>query len=362
MSARKPLKNARIPLQWEAVTPEWMSAAISGRHPDARVSDVQLVTRDDGTNRRARFGLTYAGGSGPDSVFLKAHAANHRLVHLRNGNLFNEARLFSSGISLPLDHPLVYKSMVDYLRLDFLLVMEDLLQRGADPRDATRPMTVDQVANGLRGLARLHSQFWGFKRRSRAGLRWVKSWKPTRGWQVGLRNYVPRGLERGRADLPAGILALTGDEIVDLWARYVRKLSTAPVTLLHGDAHIGNTYVLPDNDVGFLDWQVVRRGNWSQDVGYFLVSALTADDCRHSEADLIEVYRTSLDVPHGQRPSREEAWLWYRAATSYGLTIWLSTLGTDGYQSREVSGALAGRFASAFLDLDGRQALQQLGA
>lgn len=44
-------------------------------------------------------------------------------------------------------------TIVDYLRLDFLLVMEDLVNRGAYPRDATRPMTVDQVANGLRGLA-----------------------------------------------------------------------------------------------------------------------------------------------------------------------------------------------------------------
>ena len=338
-----------------------MAAAISSRHPGARLSDVQLVARDDGTNRRARFGLTYDSGSGPDSVFLKAHAANHRLVHLRNGNLFNEARLFASGITLPLDHPLVYKSMIDYLRLDFLLVMEDLLQRGADPRDATRPMTVDQVANGLRGLARLHSEFWEFSRRTRPALRWVKNWKPTRGWQVGLRKCVPRGLERGRADLPAEIMTLTGDTIVDLWARYVGKLATKPVTLLHGDAHIGNTYVLPDNDVGFLDWQVVRRGNWSQDVGYFLVSALTVTDCREAEAELLEIYRDALDIPAGLRPSREEAWLWYRASTSYGLTIWLSTLGTDGYQSREVSSALAGRFASAFVDLDARQALQQLG-
>lgn len=359
---RRPLKFSRIPQQWEAVTPEWMSAAISGLHPDARVSDVELVTRDDGTNRRARFGLTYATGSGPDSVFLKAHAANHRLVHLRNGNLFNEARLFSSGIALPLERPLVYKSMIDYLRLDFLLVMEDLVRRGADPRDATRPMTLEQVANGLRGLARLHSEFWGLSRRSHPALRWVKNWKPTRGWQVGLRKHVPKGLERGRASLPAGITAFTGDEIVDLWVRYVEKLSKRPVTLLHGDAHIGNTYVLPDNDVGFLDWQVVRRGNWSQDVGYFLVSALTTVDCRGAEADLLEVYRQALDIPSDQRPSREEAWQWYRASTSYGLTIWLSTLGTDGYQSREISSVLAQRFAAAFVDLGGLSALQQLGA
>jgi hypothetical protein len=48
---------------------------------------------DDGTNRRARFRLTYLSGMGPEQVFLKAHAPGHRIVHLRNGNLFNEARL-----------------------------------------------------------------------------------------------------------------------------------------------------------------------------------------------------------------------------------------------------------------------------
>ena len=87
-------------------------------------------------------------------------------MHLRNGNLFNEARLFASGVSIPVDHPRVYKSIVDWLRLDFLLVMEDLTHRGADPRDATRPMTVEQVADGLRGLARLHSRYWGFSRKT----------------------------------------------------------------------------------------------------------------------------------------------------------------------------------------------------
>src|SRR6185295_18068916 len=108
-------------------------------------------------------------------------------MHLRNGNLFNEARLFASGVPLRVDHPTVYKSIVDRLRLDFLLVMEDLIQRGADPRDATRPMSVAQVADGLRGLARLHSQYWGFSGSTHSKLRWVKTWEPSQGWQVGLK-------------------------------------------------------------------------------------------------------------------------------------------------------------------------------
>ena len=352
--------RAAAPPRWEDITPGWMTAAIAAHHPDAVVSSVTLAMREDGTNRRARFTLDYARGTGPASVFLKAHAANHRLVHLRNGNLFNEARLFASGVELPLEHPRVYRAAPDYLRLDFLLVMEDLLERGADPREAIRPMTVAQAANGMAGLARLHGRYWNFDRRTEPRLRWVKQWRPSQGWQVGLRKCVPRGLERGRGELPAAVLKLSGDAIVDLWVRYVRGLSRSPVTLLHGDTHIGNTYLLPGGEVGFLDWQVARRGHWSQDAGYFPVSALTEDDRRRAEVELLESYRAGLDIPDRQKPTREDAWLWYRASTCYGLAIWLSTLGTDGYQSRENSLALARRFAVAFAELDGRAALEEL--
>jgi hypothetical protein len=338
-----------------------MTAALASRHPDCVVSGAKPTMQEDGTNRRARIALQYGRGAGPGSVFLKAHTAHHRLVHLRNGNLFNEARLFASGVELPLEHPRVYYAAPDYLRLDFLLVMEDLLERDADPRDATRPLTIDQVHNGMAGLARLHGHYWNFNGRGEPRLRWVKTWRPGKGWQVGLRKCVPRGLERGRGELPTEVLRLSGDAIVDLWVRYVRGLSKGAMTLLHGDTHIGNTYITPGDEVGFLDWQVVRRGHWSQDAGYFPVSALTETDRRVADADLLESYRAMLDIPDAQRPSREEAWLWYRASTCYGLAIWLSTLGTDGYQSREVSLALARRFAAAFVELDGATALVELG-
>lgn len=352
----------RIPAHWEEVSAEWMTKAIVQRCPGARVAEVRLLTRDDGTNRRARFALSYAEGAGPERVFLKAHTPHHRLVHLRNGNLFNEARLFSAEVPLPLEHPHVYRSVVDWLRLDFLLVMEDLLCRGADPRDATRPLSVAQAANGLRSLAKLHSRYRGFSPGSHPQLRWVKTWKPTAGWQVGLRKRVPVGLTRGAGQLRDEVMDFSGDEIVDIWARYVASLSRRPMTLLHGDAHIGNTYTLPDGNVGFLDWQVLRRGEWSQDVGYFLIGALTVEDRRRNEIALLEEYRAALDVPGSERLSMDEIWLRYRATPAYGLAIWMSTLGTDGYQSREVSLALAQRFATAFVELDTMAALASSGA
>lgn len=358
MTERKQLKPSRIPSRWDDVTPAWMTAAIASRHPDAVVNAVSIITRDDGSNRRARFELSYGAGTGPRRVFLKAHNPRHRWVHFRNGNLWNEARLFASGVPLPVDHPVVYRSIVDYLRLDFLLVMEDLALRGADPRDATRPMTVDQVANGLRGLARLHSRYW---QTHDSRLRWMKVFRPTAGWQVGLRRRIPTGLARGGTALPEDVAKYSGDEILQFWSRYVATLSRGPMTLLHGDAHIGNTYVLPNGDVGFLDWQVTRRGAWHQDLGHFMIGALTIGDRRAHERDLLAEYRRALELPEDQKPSPEAAWLAYRTTPAYGLGIWLSTLGTDGYQSREISLALAQRFAAAFVELENLSAFAQAG-
>jgi Ser/Thr protein kinase RdoA (MazF antagonist) len=352
--------HPRIPESWNAITPAWATTAIANHHPDARVGSVELLWHDDGTNRRVRIGLQYTGGNGPATLFIKSNDPAHRAVHLRNGNLFNEAQLFTSGIDLPLDHPRVYESVVDREGGNFLLVMEDLVARGAEPRDATRPMSVAQVMHGVRNLGRLHSRYWNFSADTQPALAWVQAWAPTEGWQVGLRKRVPIGLQRAGDLLPPALRAYDGNAIVDLWARYVATLSQDPVTLLHGDAHIGNTYVLPNDDVGFLDWQVVRRGNWSQDVGYFLVSALTEDNRRRSERDLIEAWCSTLDVPDAQRPSIDIAWLHYRASQAYGLAIWLSTLGTDGWQAPAISRALVQRYATAFIDLDTREALDAL--
>src|SRR3546814_12901831 len=139
----------------------------------------------------------------------------------------------------------------------------------------------------------------------------------------------------------------SSDQIVAFWTRYVGSLSRGPVTLLHGDAHVGNTYVLPDGSVGFLDWQVVRRGCWSQDVGYFLVGALTQDDRREHERALLQIYADALEVPIATCPSPDALWLHYRASAAYGLAFWLSSLGNAGFTARAHAPAPAPRSAAA---------------
>jgi Phosphotransferase enzyme family len=318
------------------------------------VAGVAVLSSDEGTNRRARLGVTHTSGAVPDVFFAKAEGV-HREVHARNGNLFNEADLFASGVPLPVDHPQSYVVIIDRPGLDYLILMEDVTARGGDPRDATRPLTVAQAEDGLRGLARLHRAFWGLSPDTRPELAWVQTWEPTDGWQAGLRRSGSRGLERGAGVLSNGLGALDADGVVDLWARFVATLADDPVTLLHGDAHVGNTYVLADDTVGLLDWQVARRGNWSQDVGYFLQGAVTIDDRRRHEEVLLDAYVDELGLV-----SADEAWVRYRASAVYGLAIWLSTLGTDGYQSPDVSLASLERYAAASIDLDAVGALEDL--
>jgi hypothetical protein len=350
-----------VPKSWEDITPEWMSAALAAHHPGAVVEAVSVAGRDDGTNRRARLGLTYSAGDGPATVFAKAADPAHKAMIRMTSGMFHEPRLFTCGAPLPLEHPIVYTALIDEADYDFVMIMEDLTARGADPRDGTRPMTVEQVATGVRGLARMHGMYWGERVVRHPALGWVEPFLAWRGMEFAP---LPAALERLGGDAPAEVMSLTIDRLVEsIWKPYIGTLtasSGSPQTLLHGDAHLGNTYVLPSNEVGFLDWQVARRGNWSLDLGYFVQGALTVEDRRRSERALLEEYRESLGLPDEEMPSSDEIWLRYRASVAHGLTTWLVTASAGEWQRPEVSIALAQRYSFAYADLDASSALAEI--
>src|SRR5690606_17536351 len=115
----------------------------------------------------------------PGTVFVKAGDPAHAALNNATGGVFNEARLFRSDVALPVDHPQVHLALIDEPNLDFCLVMEDVVARGADPRDATRPLAIEQARRGVRALGRLHGAFWGDRLEREAALGWVA---PYRAW------------------------------------------------------------------------------------------------------------------------------------------------------------------------------------
>ena len=207
----------------------------------------------------------------------------------------------------------------------------------------------------------MHSRFWGERLDTYPTLAWLEPFVAFEGMQ-----YAPLHIahERLGDTVASEILALSGTDLfVDIWARYVGTLTRSTQTLLHGDPHIGNTYLLPNDEVGFLDWQMARRGNWSLDLGYFLQGALTIEDRRAGERDLLNEYRGALDLPADELPSADEVWLRYRASVAHGLAIWMATLsGGDAWQGADICLALAQRYGAAFVDLQTREALDTIGA
>jgi hypothetical protein len=338
-----------------------MTTALARDLTDVEVATVEVLDRDDGTNRRARLGVTYARGTGPPVFFVKGEGS-FRESHARNGNLFNEPELYASSLQIPIDHPHPYHAIIDRSRLDYAIVMEDVTLRGGVPTDATSPMAVDRVEHGVKSLAALHSRYWNGA--NLADQSWLQTWRVTPGWRESFRSSVPVGAARAAraADLlPDTVHGLATDTVIDSALRSLDAFGTGHLTLLHADPHIGNTYLLPDNGVGFLDWQVCRRGSWAQDLAYFVVSALTVDDRRSFERRLLDSYRAALTVPAYAMPSEAETWDRFAASHPYGLAVWLATHRSDRAQRPDVCRALIERFAAAFVDHGSLGALDRLG-
>ena len=218
---------------------------------------------DDGTNRRARFGLHLRGRlRGPRRCSSRPRRRRTARSTRATATSSTRPTCTPRACRSPSTTRSSYQVIIDRPGLDYVIVMEDLTRGVPIPATPTRPMTVDQVANGLRGLARLHSRYWDVLGRDAPGARvGADVGADARASSPGSAGGCPTGSRaRRRHAARGGRARYDGDERRRPVGALRASLTKGPVTLLHGDAHIGNTYVLPDDDVGFLDWQVVRRG------------------------------------------------------------------------------------------------------
>ena len=99
----------------------------------------------------------------------------------------------------------------------------------------------------------------------------------------------------------------------------------APRTVLHGDVHVGNTYFVPGQRGGVLDWQLMLHGSWVVDVGYLLTSALEPDVRARHERDLLAEYLAALRAHGADAPGNDDAWAQYRRIAVWGVVMWVVT-------------------------------------
>jgi aminoglycoside phosphotransferase (APT) family kinase protein len=351
-----------VPPRIEAVTPAWLTGALCAAHPGARVEDVRFGMGSSGTSVRRQLLLTYndAGTDAglPPSVFAKSTPSV--LTRMANGatgvspaeaGFYREIRPL-----LDVRAPVGFHSAVDPRTFRSIHLLEDLVATSdATFCTPTTPISRAQAEEVVTTLATLHGT-----PALRPFIDRPPGWLPTysRWWERGIstaavRRYHRKGF-REAADVVPPELHGKGD---DLWQAFLESVAAhhrLPPTLLHGDVHLGNWYIDGSGAMGLCDWQCICIGNGSRDLAYAVATALSVEDRRAWEHDLVGLYVDRLRSAGGASVSIAETWDAYRSQLPGALLMWTPTHSPPpmmpNMQPREVAREMIRRITTAISD------------
>ncbi len=349
-----------------------LSAVLNQSFPGVEIISWEPASIYRGTNLGVKMILEYADYAGPRSVFVKLDGgflAKSALVML--GALYKEAELARQKTDLPFRHPIFYGALIAKKSFSFLLAMEDIANENYRINTSLDNLSLKEARSGLEELAKLHGRYWNRTPDDRD--RFIKVWhmaKPL--WPVSAVN-----LKRGIREF---YLLLKKDkqfvsELSDLLAEDESKLFSPPykinpivlnkefflisslyasgdITVLHGDPHIGNTYVSDSEELGFFDLQLLRRGNWSSDIGYFLLSSLSVEDRRKYLDELLDYYLGQLSLHAVVPPSKTQVKQLIACSPIFGLASWMHTFSFGIFQKKEYCLEMIKRFLCAYYDFE----------
>ncbi len=363
---RRPTDLAEVPTSPEALTNEWLTAALCSRHPGARVSGFTVGAGSEGSTSRAPLTVTYnaAGRAAglPVEVFAKATPKlTSRLITVPSAALYTEVQFYNTiQPSLKIETPVAYYATVDQKSGRSMFLLEDISRTRNCTFGNVTELYVDRAKaeDQMRLLATLHATFWDSPR-LQSDLAWMNT---SLKFQIDVNNMISFekrslvGLERA-ADVVPRSLHGRGREIYSAAMRSLQAHAREPMTVVHSDVHLNNWYVTGDGRMGLCDWQILTRGNWAMDVAYAMTSALTVADRRAWERELIEIYLDQLKVSGGPTDlSFDHAWQLYRQQVFHGLIFWLYTIGhgrlQPAMQPDAVSLVNLERMTNAVVDLD----------
>jgi hypothetical protein len=367
-----PAPGTVVPSDLDELTPAILTAALVGRRPGVVVDRVEIVAAKrcgDGvasTADRVELHLTYRAGTAaglPRRLILKTMLAS---PHAPAAMYENEVRFYRElRDGLDIETPEVFASSFDPATGRFGLLLEDLTARDARFPSALDPVSLDEVRSILGHLAILHAQFWESPRFA-GDLAWVST--PMSGGMFEVFDRM--GLELiedqvARNPFKQDLISPLGRTLPEMWEllwKVQARHCEEPTTLLHGDPHLGNTYLLPGERGGLLDWQLMMRGSWAHDVTYLLVTALAPEIRRTHQRGLLAEYLERLAEAGVRRvPSAADAFEQYRAAALWGLVIGWLICPPENY-GPEITAANISRTVAAVDDLETFAAIETSGS
>ncbi len=293
----------------------WLNATLGAGVPGAELLELVDTDAHAGMTDRKKWRLTWnASGEKaglPGAIFVKAtpdsgahremlavlhmdeaEAKFFRQLHPENPGLAPEAYYFRS-----------------YGGGRSLIILEDLEARGCRPFWQADHLSLDHARAIAVTQARFHAKYWGTERLA-GDLHWVRPRTRRFGWPWLFdahhrvrQTFLDTATEDQLPPHARSVLQTWHDHCRDLY----RHWDTKTLTVIHGDSHIGNTYLRPDGSAGYYDWQVVFAANGLRDLAYFLYSGFTDEQRRNHEQEVFDLYIDTL-AECGVRLDREEAW------------------------------------------------------
>lgn len=353
--------DADVPGDIRAINDKWLTAVLCRDHPGLRVVSFRTANTSSQTTSRASLKIDYSEdrpGGPPRDVFVKLMATARQrlfagLIHILDG----EAEFYGRLRNLAeFECPQGYFGGVNRNSWACATLIEDIVAtRGATFCHATTAIDRPAIESLLSTMASFHGQYWEHPAVVDSTLKRPQDHLRNIGMFLDARKRSSVGIERAQG-FPASLRSRHG-ELWDALAASMYELShDCPPTLLHGDAHVGNTYRTADGVMAFADWQVVMRGGFAYDFADIVSTALEVEDRRAWERELLGFYLDRLEEAGGKPPGFHAAWDLYRRSLMYPLFCWATVLGAPAWmpetQPTDVAQTIVERVGAAIDDTD----------
>jgi len=335
------------PVDLDSVTsPAWLEAMLSAQWPGTRVTGVEVIEVLATQATKARLKLDIAGGGAdvPTRICIKGVLTDTGA--LPAASIVETLFYREAAAALPVRVPGCIHASLNQDGTRGVVVMHDVIAAGGTFGSALTPMSPDEALDALDQLARLHQASPPGSPAFAHG--WARSFLD----QISHQPIIPQAalqslLDGSRGERLSPAVRDAGRLQAGL-ERLAAEVRRGPLCLVHGDAHAGNIYRQADGKLGLVDWQILQKGSWAQDIAYQLAAVLTPEDRRAHERALLDDYRARLKALGGPDIDADTAWRSYRVAMVYGYYLWAITRKVEP----EITDTFVYRLGTAVDDLD----------
>ncbi|KAL1879318.1 hypothetical protein Daus18300_001900 [Diaporthe australafricana] len=341
--------------EWLPVLPEDVTVSWLGSVLGHNVKTADMTRAIWGTESKLFFTLTYDDAGGDDKT-----ATEEKPTHICIKGVFDPKMVAAQPWTALLAQREAdfYSQMAPQVRSmgypkawwagkadnQGIVIMNDLTAEGCTFLGPIETWPVDKVLEGVEQLAGLHGQYWGAKVEDHPYA--VNIYDSSMQFLC-----APWDDMTNRPDRPACVPSYLKDgaRFNAAHDKYFATRNPKFRTIIHGDTHVGNTYLTAEGRPHWLDWSAVHVGSCFHDVAYFMCGALSIEDRRANEGRILRHYLDALCAAGGPRLDAADEDVQVEFKRSYiANCIWL--ICPFEMQPKEIVSALCERTVAAWED------------